>query len=149
MEIRASLDSSTLLKIARLGIARELATAAFIEPRYGLKSAELKVLLALRIEAMTMSQLSRETRLDKAWVSRSVYGLVERHLVAMSPIPDDGRAVLLKLTAAGRKLMKEMAPILDEREKRLLLGLDKDHVNWLLDTLLQRLESMRTKPPFG
>jgi len=147
---RGDLDQFTVVKIARLGMARELATASFFEPRYGLKNAELKVLISLGVGgAMTMGRLSRETRLDKAWVSRSVYGLIDRGIVTKSAAPDDGRAVLLKLTRKGAKLMKEIGPILAEREKRLLLGLDKQHVNWLLDTLLTRLEGMRDNPPFG
>ncbi|HVV30151.1 MAG TPA: MarR family transcriptional regulator [Mycobacteriales bacterium] len=53
------------------------------------------------------SELAHELGLDLSTVSRQVAGLVRQGLVRKTSDPDDGRAWLLELTAAGRRLVQQ------------------------------------------
>jgi DNA-binding MarR family transcriptional regulator len=52
----------------------------------------------------TLGDLARELFLDKSTASRVVATLVRKKYVARAPHPADGRAVVLRVTAAGRRL---------------------------------------------
>lgn len=52
----------------------------------------------------TLGDLARELYLDKSTASRVVATLVRKKYVARAAHPADGRAVLLRVTAAGRRL---------------------------------------------
>ena len=52
----------------------------------------------------TLGDLARELFLDKSTASRVVATLVRKKYVARAAHPEDGRAVVLRVTAAGRRL---------------------------------------------
>ena len=52
----------------------------------------------------TLNDLARELYLDKSTASRVVATLVRKKYVARAAHPHDGRAVVLSVTAAGRRL---------------------------------------------
>jgi DNA-binding MarR family transcriptional regulator len=54
-----------------------------------------------------MSELAREEDLNPTMLSRVVAGLADRGLVERAQHPDDGRAVLVRATEAGRALREE------------------------------------------
>lgn len=54
-------------------------------------------------ETSTAKELGAELELDSGYLSRLLRGLEERGLVSKKPSKDDGRQVLLSLTAKGRK----------------------------------------------
>ena len=138
------LEHLVLAKIARLGVACELSASAVYGPRFGVRNHELKVLNVLAYaEPMSMSELSRRAHIDKAWVSRSLAGLVQRGLVQKGHKANDERITLVQLTPEGETLVQRLAPTMLTREDTLLVGLDRGLVDWLLDTLLERLEAMR------
>jgi DNA-binding MarR family transcriptional regulator len=140
------LEHLTLAKIARLGVACELSAASVYEPRFGVKNHELKILNVLGFsEPMSLAELSRRAHMDKAWVSRCVGGLERRGLVRKWAKEEDVRVSLVELTDAGQELVREITPTMLAREEELLVGLDEEHVNWILDTLLHRLERMRIR----
>jgi DNA-binding MarR family transcriptional regulator len=58
----------------------------------------------VRRGSSTLGDLARELFLDKSTASRVVATLVRKKYVARAPHPADGRAVVLRVTAAGRRL---------------------------------------------
>src|ERR1041384_3804233 len=58
----------------------------------------------IRRGPITLSELAAELYLDKSTASRVVGALERKRYVARSPHPTDGRAVLLRPTAAGDRL---------------------------------------------
>ena len=80
------------------------ATLVF-EKQFGLNNSELRAMIALRdMQPLTIAQLSRAGRIDKAWVSRSVASLLDRGLVSREAHPTDQRMALIRLTATGLDL---------------------------------------------
>jgi DNA-binding MarR family transcriptional regulator len=72
-------------------------------------------------------------------------GLIERR-----PDPGDGRGRLVRLTARGRRLVDEIAPLHLENEERLLASLtreDRGALEDLLRRLVRSLEEARPTPP--
>ncbi|NAS24494.1 MarR family transcriptional regulator [Herbidospora sp. NEAU-GS84] len=59
--------------------------------------------------ALRQSELSRRLRLEKSTTSRLVTQLINRGWAERGPAPDDGRGVLVQLTAAGTAAAEQLA----------------------------------------
>ena len=77
-------------------------------------------------------------------MSRAARELVARSLLARDTNTGDGRSHLLSLTAMGRSLHREIAPLAKAYEAALLAGLAPSEVA-TLKRLLMRLEAAATK----
>lgn len=89
---------------------------------------------------LTQAQVVARTVMDKVTVSRAAQGLVKRQLVSRSDHHADGRSHVLELTAEGRRLYADIAPLALAYEAALIAGLSPDEVA-LLKRLLVRLQS--------
>jgi len=74
----------------------------------------------IRRGPITLGEVAAELYLDKSTASRVVGALERKRYVARSPHPTDGRAVLLRPTAAGERLYAMIRKDLIEEEKALL-----------------------------
>jgi DNA-binding MarR family transcriptional regulator len=70
-------------------------------------------------EGLRMGELSRRMMVTSANVTGIVNLLEQEGQVAREPVPDDGRACRIKLTAAGRRAFKRMAA----RHEAWIIGL--------------------------
>lgn len=136
--IAAYFDQSTDALMGEHGLARSswdvLASLRRAGPPYELSPTELYQALMRSSGAMT----NRLHRLERA-------GLIER-----CPHPADGRGRLVRLTARGRKVVDELAPIHMQNEERLLAALsdeDRSTLEELLRRLARSLEETRPTPP--
>jgi MarR family 2-MHQ and catechol resistance regulon transcriptional repressor len=68
----------------------------------------------------TLNDLAAELYLEKSTASRVVATLERKRYVARSPHPTDGRAVVLRITPAGRRLYETIREGLLEEERELL-----------------------------
>ena len=68
----------------------------------------------------TLNDLAKELYLEKSTASRVVATLERKRYVARKAHPTDGRAVLLSISAAGRKLYETIRQDLLEEERQLL-----------------------------
>lgn len=83
--------------VSRLAAARDLSVV------------QLRMLGALRDRELGMAQLARLLNLDKSSVSGLIDRAERRGLVRRLPVPEDGRAVHVALTPAGRHLATAVA----------------------------------------
>lgn len=99
----------------------------------GTTVAQCHVLTELGRESpLAMTALVRRLGLDKGWVSRAVAGLVEEGLLARERDGADARVVILGLTAAGRRRVRELNRSLDRQAARVLAHVnpaDRDQVH--------------------
>jgi len=134
------LVSVRLVRIAEL-ISR-MATLTF-EDRFGVKNTDLRILVMLgAYQPISVNEVSRRTHIDKAWISRSLRGLLRRKLVTKTAHPTDSRASLVSLTNAGEALLEEIAPVALMHQRQLLQGLRSRDVERLLTILSERAEEM-------
>lgn len=111
------------------------------EDRFGLTVPQWRLLCVLAEDgALTQARIVARTVMDKVTVSRAAQGLVKRRLVARSQNRSDARSHVLALTAEGRGLHSEIAPLALAYEAALIAGLSPEEVT-LLKRLLGRLQA--------
>ncbi len=111
--------------------------------RFGLKNTDLRILVMLgAYQPISVNEVSRRTHIDKAWISRSLTGLLRRKLIAKMAHPSDSRASLLSLTRKGEALLREIAPVAEDYQRQLLEGQRARDVERVLDLLSARAEEM-------
>jgi DNA-binding MarR family transcriptional regulator len=111
------------------------------QDRFGLSIPQWRVICVLaEDDGLTQGQIVARTVMDKVMVSRAAQDLLKRHLVARSDHHADGRSHVLALTAEGRGLHAEIAPLALAYEAALISGLAPEEVA-LLKRLLNRLQS--------
>jgi MarR family transcriptional regulator, 2-MHQ and catechol-resistance regulon repressor len=80
----------------------------------------------VRSGAMTLNDLAGHLYLDKSTASRVVDALERKGYVTRTPHPEDGRAVLLEATPAGRDLHGRISREIIAEERSLLAGFDPE-----------------------
>jgi len=125
-------------RLAVLADAVSRAIAGVYSERYDLSRDEWRVLAALVGGPMRTADVIGHTTLDKMQVSRAVARLEAAGLIERDADPDDRRARVLGLTAAGRALFRRIAPLAQAREAFLLDALD-DAERHVLDRAIDKL----------
>ena len=92
----------------------------------------------LRRGPLTLSELAAHLYLDKSTASRVVKALAEKGYIERRPHPDDGRAMQLVATAAGRRLHTLIERDLLAEVETLVADFDPE-VRRALASLLARL----------
>lgn len=126
---------SVLSNTVSLAIAREY------EDRFQLSITEWRVVAVLgRYDGLSAREVAERTAMDKVAVSRAVAALMKDGRVRRATAAHDKRQSVLSLTAKGRKVHAEVAPLALQHEHRLLAHLDAEERSWLariLEKLLQ------------
>lgn len=113
------------------------------EGRFGVKLTELRILIILgAYRSISVNEISRKTHIDKAWISRSLTGLLRRKLIKKTAHPADSRASSLSLTKKGEALLQKIAPVAEEYQRQLLAGQQRADVERALDLLAARAEEI-------
>jgi DNA-binding MarR family transcriptional regulator len=131
------------VRIVRLAeLILRIGTLTF-KDRFGVKPTDLRILVMLgAYQPISLNEVSRRTHIDKAWISRSLRGLLRRKLITKTAHPSDSRASLLSLTRKGEALLREIAPVAQEYQRQLLQGQRIRDVERVLDLLSARAEEM-------
>ncbi|WP_133479223.1 MarR family winged helix-turn-helix transcriptional regulator [Cognatilysobacter segetis] len=115
------------------------AIARVYSERFALGVTEWRVMAVLgRYPDLSAGEVAQRTAMDKVAVSRAVAGLVDAGRVERETHDDDRRRSVLRLSAAGRAIHDEVAPLALGFEKRLLDGMapaERDVLFRLLDRL--------------
>jgi DNA-binding MarR family transcriptional regulator len=124
-------------ELARIHVrAQRLAVA-----RRGASATRCTILTELgRAGTVSLAELATRIRLDKGWVSRAVDQLVLDGGVLRVADPTDRRAVVLTMTAKGRRMHRELEEILDGQIEAVFSGLseaERERVASALDILLE------------
>ncbi len=108
--------------------------------RFGLRIPEWRMIAVLaETGGMTQQALTHRTRMDKVTVSRAAIALADRGLIERKPNNADQRSHLLALSADGRALYEEIAPLAIDTERRLFEGFAPEEMD-MLAMMLERLE---------
>jgi DNA-binding MarR family transcriptional regulator len=146
-EDRFPLTELVAFRLIHLADVISRAATAVFERQFGVNNSELRALIVLREEQpLTIAELSRRGRIDKAWVSRSVDSLHKRGLVSRKDHPKDSRMTLISLTAAGVELVGKLGPIALARQSRLLSGLSPQDAFRVIEVLERNANDLLTNP---
>lgn len=98
-----------------------------------------RVLAALRDrDGQRVSELAVHTSIEISTLSRVLDGMQRQGLIARQRVADDGRAIALHVTAAGRRLIDRIIPIAERYERIATTGLSPRDIA-ALKRLLRRL----------
>jgi DNA-binding MarR family transcriptional regulator len=111
------------------------------QDRFGLSVPQWRLICVLAEDGgLTQGQIVARTVMDKVTVSRAAHGLLKRHMVERSDHQADGRSHVLALSAEGRRMYADIAPLAMAYEGALIAGLAPEDVE-LLKRLLTRLQA--------
>ncbi|WP_397400965.1 MarR family winged helix-turn-helix transcriptional regulator [Phenylobacterium sp.] len=145
-ETTLQLDSYLPYRLSVASNAVSGLIARAYEDRFGLSIPQWRLVCVLAEDrGLTQVQIVARTMMDKVTVSRAAQGLVKRHLIGRTRNKADGRSHMLTLTAAGRSLYAEIAPLALAYEATLIAGLAPEDVA-LLKRLLARLQAAAGQP---
>ncbi len=97
-----------------------------IGPRYRLTIREWRALAVLDyLSEAPLQELANHSGLLKSQMSRTVSGLISRGLIHRSDNPQDGRSILLRLTAAGKDVVARILADSEVRNEMMLANLSK------------------------
>jgi DNA-binding MarR family transcriptional regulator len=115
------------------------AIASVYEERFELSIPEWRVIAVLaRHSGLSAAEVATHTRMDAVAVSRAVTRLLRARRVLRSMAPDDRRRSVLRLSAAGEAVYREIAPVALQYERALLGSLQEEELD-SLDSILEKL----------
>ena len=149
---RPDLDCSPMGVIGRITqLQREVYLAQRTTfARHGLDAPSFDVLAALRRAGppyqLTPTALMRTALVTSGAITQRLDRLEEKGLITRERSVDDGRAVVVTLTAAGRAALDAALPDHLETERRLLAGLTDAELTQLAGLLRRFLVSLGRVP---
>ena len=124
--------------------------SALYAERFGIDIPQWRVLATLHSgNDWTAKAIVASTRTHKSTISRAVEALSQRGLIEAVQSEYDKRAYRLRLTAKGRKLFRELEPLVLDYEKRLMQQLGESDGRRLvkaISALEQALGLARERP---
>jgi DNA-binding MarR family transcriptional regulator len=150
---RPDLDCSPMGIIGRITqLQREVHLAQRATfARYGMDAPSFDVLAALRRAGppyqLTPTALMRTALVTSGAITQRLDRLEERGLITRARSREDGRAVVVSLTEAGREALDAALPDHLETERKLLDGLTDDDRDQLAALLRRFLVSLGRVPP--
>ena len=150
------LDTAPAGVVARLGrlVAYVDHAVGATLAEHGLRRSSWDVLATLRRHGspyrLSPTALYQEGMRSSGAMTHRLRRLEDADLVERVPDPDDGRSVLVQLTAKGVELVETVLPAHLENERRLLSPLDAEEqrtLALLLSKLLLTFEQERPTPP--
>jgi len=113
--------------------------AQVYEERFSLSIPEWRVIAILgRYPGLSAVEVAERTVMDKVAVSRAVTKLLKNGRIDREFADADRRRSILNLSAEGRRVHDEVAPLALQFERDLLQGLDADDTA-KLDVIMERL----------
>jgi len=126
----------------RLSVLTNLVSGAIADvyqQRFNLTIPEWRVIAVLgRYPGLSAAEVATHTRMDAVAVSRAVTRLLRASRIRRSIAADDRRRSVLRLSAAGDAVYREIAPVALRYERSLLEGLTAAEIT-ALDSILGKL----------
>ncbi len=139
------LDEMITYRLARLQARLNAQATRILKENGGLTLTQWRilVLLDLRGEA-NLAQLVRETKFDKAQLSRAVKTMLQNGLLTSKANETDQRQILLAMTGTGRAAFEKALPHMRGRQQILLASLSRQQREDLF-AALDRIEAALTE----
>ncbi|KQU88112.1 hypothetical protein ASD00_29335 [Ensifer sp. Root31] len=132
-------------QVQRLASLSTRIAALSIRPRYGITPREWRVIAVLKyLEKTSLQDLAKHSGVLKSQMSRTVSALIERGYIAKAANPEDGRSILLQLSAEGLELSSKVLEDSFRRNDEMLATLSHAEQQILVE-LLRRVTQTSSK----
>lgn len=143
---RLHLDQFIPYRLSVLSNTVSMSIARAYEREFGLTIPEWRVLAVLaRYPELSAIEVAERTAMDKVAVSRAVRRLLARRRLNRAYDKSDQRRSILKLSALGESVYREVAPLALRYEEQLLDALsdsDRRALDRLMSRLMERARQM-------
>ena len=124
-------------RIHKVSDALEDVARLMLDEAHGLGFTETRILAHLEANrSASVIDISRDLRVDKAWISRRVQSLVTDGLIRKDRDVSDSRIIIVSLTEKGRSLAGRALAVAEEAYSNIMDGVDEE----LAKELIGRLE---------
>ncbi len=115
--------------------------ASEYKEKFGLSMTDWRCLVIIQNhQPITARQIGSLTRLEKMAISRSIAKLLKQGLIKKTDAENDGRAFLLHISKEGRQIYREILPLAQSYEARLVSGLNKKEIQ-SLKSIIDKLQT--------
>lgn len=140
---KPNLHKLVTYRLMLLADTLRLAASHAYSQNFGVSVPELRILATVSGEQpISANELSRRTRIDKGWISRSIDDLTERGLLLRKASKTDRRQKDLWLSKKGSKLVDQLWPYALERSRRVIDGMAADEIHQIIDILQERADEI-------
>ncbi len=117
------------------GLSTRIATLS-IQPKYGVTTREWRALAVLKyLGTVPLQELAKHSGLLKSQMSRTVSGLIDRGYIQKTANPEDGRSILLRLSAEGLELSERVLDDSFDRNEQMLSSLTNAERQMLIELM--------------
>ena len=134
----AKISASALAELLEL-VARMLHSRGYAEDLFPAQWMALRYFAKAPVERRTASDLARFQGLANGPVSRTVRTLIQKGLLAKAEVQPRGRAEVLDLTGAGRKVLESDPTFELQKALGVLDESDQEAMARALETVLRRV----------
>ncbi len=132
----------------RLSVVQEKVSALFAEryeKRFGLSIQEWRVMAVTgEVPVRSTQEVIERTAMSRVKVSRAAIRLADKGLIDRTTHPRDQRAHMLKLTAKGRGVYRQIVPLARELQAALVNALTAEELAQL-EAILTKLDGIATE----
>jgi DNA-binding MarR family transcriptional regulator len=139
----ASFDQLIPARIHKVSDTLEDVARLMLGEAYGLGFTETRILAYLRENrSASVIDISRDLRVDKAWISRRLQFLASKKLIAKTPDSFDSRVILVSLTGKGRLSAERAMGVVRQTYSTIMDGVDEKLANELITRLETNLQAI-------
>jgi len=136
----APLERTLTYRLHRLHKLTDAQSQQAYPTQAGLSLSDGRCLASIgHFEPLSVKDLAQRANLNKSQASRAAQSLVEQGLVHKVDHPDDGRGVVLSLTARGRESFQKTMALIAQRNEAIfgcLSAREQTHLSALFDRLI-------------
>jgi len=113
---------------------------------YGLGFTETRILAYLwENRSASVIDISRDLRVDKAWISRRLQSLAAKKLIAKNRDNSDSRVILISLTGKGKSAAERAMGVVRQTYSTIMDGVDEQLANDLITRLETNLHAILSR----
>ncbi|MEM6306120.1 MAG: MarR family transcriptional regulator [Pseudomonadota bacterium] len=145
----SELTSFVTFRLARTQNKLNAQATAILKSRSDLSLVEWRIILIVQmLDGASMSQIASELQIDKGQLSRKVAAMTKKGLIFSQMDENDQRIQHLHLTPESKELAAQLTPVMQERQRRLLQGVEPRDAETFF-RVLARIEKASGKREIG
>ncbi|MEO1307393.1 MAG: MarR family winged helix-turn-helix transcriptional regulator [Pseudomonadota bacterium] len=114
-------SSFVTFRLARLQSSLNAQAIAILKSQSGLSLVEWRLIQTLRMfKRASLTEIATHVQMDKGQLSRKIKTMIAKDLLRVETDQQDQRVQHLHLTEAAEAISKQMMPIMEARQNRLL-----------------------------
>ena len=143
---RTEFDSAVTVRLVAAAAAAEECAKLILSDSYFIGLTELRIIAYLaEWPGISVSELSRDLQIDKAWISRLLRQLEKRNLVDRLKHESDPRQLIISLTHDGEIFHANVMARVGPYRAQIIDSIDEHLLNRLLDKMDSNIRNLNAR----